>query len=258
MNIDVIIRTLECIKTIRECIESVERNIPLNKIIIVDGGSKDGTLQYLYETELYKKGKMEVYVNPELSLGEAVYFGIHKASTSTIACIDSDVVISSGWFESLNKCFADDIAVVEGGTIEHLTIPFPFNGEKHRGYLINMLAKRDPLLLIVPERLYTRDDAYMQYCLEKKIGKRWVKSGVLLADHYSDAVRYRNTGSYLSVHRFNVPKKDIYQSAYVDRLIGAKGRVFRLFVDSFYKPLLLWRDMIREWFLYLEGWFKKY
>ena len=48
MKVDVVLLTLNSVKPcLRECIESVYANVPVNRLIVVDGGSTDGTVDFL-------------------------------------------------------------------------------------------------------------------------------------------------------------------------------------------------------------------
>lgn len=256
MSIDVVVRTKDCRRTISDCITAIQQHIPFNKIIVVDGGSKDGTLEYLRDTVLGKEGRLIVYDEPRLSLLEAVLFGIKHASSDVVACIDSDIVVSNNWFVAMSGFLGDDVGVVEGGTVEHYAIPNPFSGEKRRGNLNNILAKRDVLMGVEQRTVHVREDAFLQYWIEKKIGMRWVKSGLLCSDHYSDAVRYRNTGSYLSVRRYRMPRGVIEQSAQADLQMKNRKRIVFLLLDAFNKPMRLFVDMMREWYYYMVAYIR--
>lgn len=253
-EIDVIVRTKDCVSTIGDCLDAIQRYVPVRHIIIVDGGSTDGTLEVIRTHLVYPK--VILCVEPGLSLGEAFSYGVSKAETEFVANIDSDVMVHPGWYRELSKRFSEDVAVVEGGNIEHYSISCPWNGEKNRGFLINLIGRRE-VFQQVPERvLHVREDGYLKHYIETEIGLHWIKSGVCVADHYSDAVRYRNTGSYLVVHRYRVPREIMVQSAQADKLIGDK-RLVRLFLSCFSVPLLLCVDMIRSWCWYLYGWYRK-
>ena len=46
MKIDVVLLTKNSIKPcLKECVESIFANLPVNRLIVVDGGSTDGTLE---------------------------------------------------------------------------------------------------------------------------------------------------------------------------------------------------------------------
>ena len=63
--IDVLIRTKNSEEFLDECLKSVHEEIPLRRIMIVDGGSTDRTLEIASSFD-----KVDVYVRPDSNLGQ--------------------------------------------------------------------------------------------------------------------------------------------------------------------------------------------
>ncbi|MDO8515108.1 MAG: glycosyltransferase family 2 protein [bacterium] len=104
--ISIIIPTLNSGSVLEKCLESIVlQNYPKNKIeiIIVDGGSTDGTL------EIAKKYKAKIYNNP-LKTGEAgKAVGVKKASGDLMAFIDSDNILpDKDWLNKMTAPFLDE------------------------------------------------------------------------------------------------------------------------------------------------------
>jgi glycosyltransferase involved in cell wall biosynthesis len=95
-KIDVTIATKNNEETIERCIENIKKYIPYNKIIVVDGGSKDDTVQ------IAKRLGAHVYFENGL-LGEVRYVQATLCNTEWIAVIDSDVFINENWWGEVSK-----------------------------------------------------------------------------------------------------------------------------------------------------------
>ena len=87
---DVIIVTKDSEKTISQCIKGVKDNIKVNDILVMDGNSKDKTLEIAtsYDCKIIKN---------IIGLGNALYTGFENASTEYVLKIDSDMKILKGY-----------------------------------------------------------------------------------------------------------------------------------------------------------------
>ena len=59
--IDVVMYTLDAEIYLEKCLDSAYREVPVDKVIVVDGGSKDKTLDILN-----KYPRMEIHVRPDI------------------------------------------------------------------------------------------------------------------------------------------------------------------------------------------------
>lgn len=87
---DVIIVTKDSEKTLYQCIKGVKDNIKVNDIIIMDGNSKDKTI------EIATSFGCKIIKNI-IGLGNALYTGFENASTEYVLKIDSDMKILKGY-----------------------------------------------------------------------------------------------------------------------------------------------------------------
>ena len=93
MKIDVAVCTYQSEKYLDECLTSVEKSVPINKLIVVDHYSTDRTI------EIAKKHNAEIYFE-NVGLGYARQIAINHVETPVFMFLDSDVVFYSyDWFE---------------------------------------------------------------------------------------------------------------------------------------------------------------
>lgn len=94
--VSVIIPALNAEKTLARCLNAIKNlNFPKSRleIILVDNGSKDGTLG------IAKRFKARIFVKPSLSIGELRNFGARYARGSILAFIDSDIIVPKDWLK---------------------------------------------------------------------------------------------------------------------------------------------------------------
>jgi len=113
-------------QNIAACLESLERQtIPRDQyeIIVVDGGSKDGT------REIAARYADLVFIQTSRKVGGARNDGAMKAEGEIIATTDADCIIPPDWLEVIMRGFGKDQGVVqlygpvdpmEGGIKNHL------------------------------------------------------------------------------------------------------------------------------------------
>ena len=112
--IDVLMLTLDAETYLEKSLDSIYREIPVNKVIVVDGGSKDKTLEILR-----KYPRVEIHVRPDIrTAGKGVEFMFSRATTPWVAMIDADMELSDGWYDEMSK-YKDKYDYFESRRIMH-------------------------------------------------------------------------------------------------------------------------------------------
>jgi glycosyltransferase involved in cell wall biosynthesis len=110
MKIDVVLLTKNSLQPcLRECVESIYQNIPVNRLIIVDGGSTDGTLEFLQ-----KYPATEIIDDSKGTRATSRQKGIDAVETEWHMHIDSDVLLSHDWFKKAWELMNDHIGAIWG------------------------------------------------------------------------------------------------------------------------------------------------
>lgn len=141
-SVSVIIPTLNSVKTIKQCLESIagqEYSKELIEIIVVDGGSIDGTV------EIAKEYTANIYPNL-LKTGEAgKAAGLKFAKNDIIAFIDSDNILpDKDWLRRMIEPFVDTEIIASE--------PIEYTYRANDGYITRycaLLGMNDPLCLFL-------------------------------------------------------------------------------------------------------------
>lgn len=105
MKVSVIATVLNEAETIRDLMDSlVAQTRAPDEVIIVDGGSKDGTTDILVE---YKRQlRLKMIVSPGANISQGRNRAIREARGPIIACTDSGVRLSMEWLKELTIHFS--------------------------------------------------------------------------------------------------------------------------------------------------------
>jgi len=115
-DIDVVVLTKNSAITLEACLRGIFNSIPVNKLIVVDGGSSDATLKIAR-----KYGARIIY--EKKNLARSRYRGVLEAKTEWFCFVDSDIALHSLWYERLKKWMKYPRVVwVKGLTGEHSKI----------------------------------------------------------------------------------------------------------------------------------------
>jgi glycosyltransferase involved in cell wall biosynthesis len=159
-KVDVVFLTKNSIKPcLEECLDALYANVPVGRLLVIDGGSTDGTL------DLVKK-----YANSEIiddsggNRATARQKGIEAAETTWHLHVDSDVVLCKDWFKSAQKYLTPKVGALWG-----VTIP----GDRH-------IYNRNKSMAI----LYRKD--VLDWIMQQKNLKRYLTHDTLLR---TEAVR---------------------------------------------------------------------
>jgi glycosyltransferase involved in cell wall biosynthesis len=90
---DVVMLTKNSMPYLRESLPAIMSSIPVNRLIIVDGGSKDGTLEYAQSFP-----SVEVIHDPG-TRATARQRGIEAVETDWHVHVDSDVILCRDWMQ---------------------------------------------------------------------------------------------------------------------------------------------------------------
>ncbi len=164
---------------LKECIRSVYMNIPVNKLIVIDGYSTDATKTIIEEFQ-QQHGNV-IFIREKGNRATARQTAIEMVKTDWFMFVDSDVVLSRNWLAKAQKLVTDDVGAIWGIEIwsvltrkkilalfERVTLKiFETRGGTH-----DILIRRKTIEDIkIPHQLHTYEDAY----IKSWIGKRGYK-----------------------------------------------------------------------------------
>ncbi len=195
-GIDVVMLTKNSEHLLDKCLASIYKNVPVNKLIVVDGFSTDRTLKIL-DSVNKKHGNVTV-LSVNGSRARAREKGIAQVETEWFMFADSDVILSADWFKKAKNDIQSDVGAVWGVNID--VIPnmkdkrvlklqaivarecFALRGGTH-----DALIRRDLVRDIkIPEQLHTYEDAYIMNWIKDK-GYKAVVGNEIYCLHFKPA-----------------------------------------------------------------------
>ena len=97
--VEVIMMTLDAVNFLEKGLYSVYREIPVRRLIICDGGSKDGTIEILK-----KYPRVELHVRPDIrTTGKTLEFLLSLVKTEWFVYIDGETELASKWYDEMCK-----------------------------------------------------------------------------------------------------------------------------------------------------------
>lgn len=175
-SVDVVLLTKDSERALAKCLDSLYSNVPVNRLIAVDGYSTDGTLSIL-EKFNKKYGNVKV-VFDQGTRASARQKGIENVKTDWFIFIDSDVVLCNGWYNKALKFVDSKVGAVWGtevwSTIKNpamlrlfLVVTrkiFEVRGGTH-DTLVRTATVKD---IQIPNELHVFEDAFIKDWIESK------------------------------------------------------------------------------------------
>jgi len=190
-SVDVLILTKNSERRLKDCLESVYRNLPIGQLIVIDGYSTDKTLAILNDfNEKYHNIKI---IMDRGNRATARQKGIFNVTTEWFLFVDSDVVLCDCWYKKAKHYVTADVGAVWGteiwSTIQSPTALklflmvtrkiFEVRGGTHDTLIRTELVKD----IEIPKKLHVYEDAYIKDWIERK-GYRVVPCYVPFCIHY--------------------------------------------------------------------------
>ena len=177
MDVDVVIITKDSERVLSACLKSVYENVPVNRLIVVDGYSTDRTLEIVRRFQ-EQHGNV-VVVQDDGTRATARQKGIDQVETEWFMFVDSDAVLCKDWFRKAEKHIDQRVGGVWGievwSTIQNPKILkmflwitrkiFDLRGGTHDTLIRTDLVKN----IEIPKILHVFEDAYIKdWITEKK------------------------------------------------------------------------------------------
>lgn len=177
-KIDVVVLTKNSEYMLCKCLNSIYKNVPVKKLIVIDGYSEDKTLKII--ANFHRKYRNINVVSEKGSRARAREVGISKVKTEWFLFVDSDVILSYNWYENAKLYVTKDVGAIWGVNID--VIPrlnsriflklqrlvakqcFHLRGGTHD----TLIRKSSVADIKIPEKLHTYEDAYLIKRIKKK------------------------------------------------------------------------------------------
>ncbi len=99
----------------KKCIENIRKHTPVaHEVIFIDNGSKDGTVEWIRQTEKEKSNYSVIKTGKEAGQGECFNMGMEASSGEYIVLMRDHVLVADGWLEGMLRCInsTDDVGIV--------------------------------------------------------------------------------------------------------------------------------------------------
>ncbi|MCW4024676.1 MAG: glycosyltransferase family 2 protein [Candidatus Bathyarchaeota archaeon] len=201
-EIDVVMITKNSQRMLRQCIDSIYANVPVSRLIVVDGYSTDQTLQIL-DAFNKKYGNVKI-ISDSGNRATARQQGIAAVESEWFLFVDSDVVLCKDWYSKALRYVKPDVGAVWGievwstlgntSTLKLFLVVtrkiFTVRGGTH-DTLVRTSVIKD---IKIPTDLHVFEDAYIKDYIERK-GFKVVACYVPFCIHYRPASVWTLKGS---------------------------------------------------------------
>jgi len=261
MNVDVVICTYNSAETLAACLNGISRFVFSESIIVIDGGSTDGTQEIVLAHP-----STELHIRPDLSLGDARKFGFGLVNTEWFLQIDSDIVLNTDLNEYLYR-FSNETDVIEFGTNNFYKFPTPtkneFESGKHerRAFFFTNFIKKKCVPKLPLDVRHMEEELMRRYIVKQ--GGKWKKTDLIVGDHFSKPMRYEGreiasiirSGAYPRWVYYDMGKIDGLTESPLKQLFGSMIRVVvdSLNISAFFKIIKSMSNPIRNLFHYVQG-----
>lgn len=241
MNVDVVVCTKNQANSLNRVLQQIVREIPFQKLIIVYGSSADET------KEIAEKYTDNVFWDGDKGLGAARNLGMRKATSEIVAMIDSDVILTNGWYRRLIRYFRDPkVAAVMGTCIygygcKPLELYWEYlrwNDNENWG-CHNTMFRRSVVLEVgnFDEKITGAGEDYELYLRLLKAGYKWVWVKDATVYHPMNMLEYLNHVRWWARGRPFIHK--LIQEAATKSLVRVYCSLGLLTLKSFRKGLEL-------------------
>lgn len=175
-KVDVVVLTKNSQEQLERCLDSVYRNVPVNRLIVVDGYSTDQTPEIV--KKFNKKYNNVLLVQDSGGRGRARQIGIERVQTEWFLFVDSDVVLCNDWFKRAVKHTNKNVGAIWGIEIWSVLQKSPVLKTflrvtreifEIRGGTHDTLIRRDAVKDIkIPKSLHAFEDAHIKDWITKK------------------------------------------------------------------------------------------
>jgi glycosyltransferase involved in cell wall biosynthesis len=201
-SVDVVLLTKNSERMLKQCLQSIYANVPVSRLIAVDGYSKDQTLEILNQFNK-THGNVKIVLDNG-TRATARQKGIECVKTDWFLFVDSDIVLCKDWFKKAQKNITKDVGAVWGieiwSTIRNLKTLrffliltrkiFEVRGGTHDTMIRTDLVKD----IEIPEDLHVFEDTYIKDWIEKK-GYRLIPCYSPFCIHYRPKTVWTFQGS---------------------------------------------------------------
>lgn len=153
-GVDVIMMTLDAEHFLEKCLYTVYREIPVRRLLVCDGGSRDNTLEILKNFP-----RVEIFVRPDIrTTSKTLEFLISLTETKWFLMIDSDIELSTGWYDEMCK------HKHEYDVLENSKVIFAYHKYVQENDILNPNSRSSNLCHLVQKeaiRNFQCDDDYM-------------------------------------------------------------------------------------------------
>lgn len=189
LKIDTVLLTKNSVQPcLNDCLNSLKNNIPINKLIVVDGGSTDRTIELIEEYNEYFP--VEVLIDKG-GRAKSREIGIRAVQTEWFLFVDSDVILCENWFVKAKKYIDDNVGAIWGAALQRSPTDaarykamsrlygkdelwIAVKAGRRRGLTHDTLIRTEAVKgIIMPAWLHVLEDQFTRQHIESK-GYRWL------------------------------------------------------------------------------------
>jgi glycosyltransferase involved in cell wall biosynthesis len=192
MKVDLILLTKNDMATLPETLHSITFIDKINHVVLIDGGSKDGTIEFVANWARNHGLNLRVLRNVK-GRARARVVGLKEARTEWVVMLDSDVILAPNWFEEVSKHVGHDVGAIwavedprgdpyrtvyDVMTVYYQLDRYNLSYYSDRYYTHALLIRREPALKIMLEPKYHEFHVMEDHFLGLKMtnmGYKWIK-----------------------------------------------------------------------------------